>query len=253
MISTIERPNSTPPSAGTHFDAKLLSDEMASYPAGRPFWIPIFYPQGSKTSIESGMSTVTPGKVVRSYPQGGTTSIESEAKVKHFRFYLYDHESSAAVIVLVDDQSEEPKVWSPDDNEFDFEFDFEYQRVIDDLRNGGRELVAEELIAILRNSLEDPEEPEVKLFSLRSMARFLVSNRHVANPMIGPDPGGIMQIEWHIDGNGLLVMAFLEDDEIHFIAQADETSSCQAVNESVLVSVNQVVEDYGHLVPFRYA
>ena len=219
MIGTIERPNSALPNSGTHFDTRPFADEGEIHPADQPLWMPI------------------------SCLQGGAATIESEAEARYFRFYLYGKESSAAEIVLVDDLYE----WSPSDAEFGSE----YQRIIDELRNGGRELAANELIAILRNSLEDPEEPKVKLFSLQSMARFLVSNGQFKDPIIGPDPIGIMQIEWHIDGNGLLVMAFLEDNEVHFVAQADETSNRLALDYSVQLPVNQVLKDYGYLVPTR--
>ena len=274
MINTIDRPKLVRPNSGTLLE--MAEDEMGIYFGSSAFCFQMPYPQVSASAVCGFSDTRTPTGEVGVYPGGyslGAEMLPSQVRISavssdagfvlehslgtmpefdilsrmHFRFFMYAIESSATV--LVDDQSEGAQVWSPDDTEFDVE----YQRVIYDLRNGGRELAVEELIAILRNSQEDPEEPEVKLFSLQSMARFLVLHSEFADPIIGPDPSGIMQIEWHIDGNGLLVMAFLEDDEIHFIAQADETSSRQAVNESVLVSVNQVVEDYGYLVPFRYA
>ena len=155
------------------------------------------------------------------------------------RFFSYPTGSGTAV--LVDG--------TPDQYPVTTEPDFGYQRVVDELRYGGRELVAEELVEILRNSLEDPEEPEVKLFSLQSMARFLISHREINDPILGPDPGGIMQIEWHIDGNGLLVMAFLEGSKVHVVAQADNTSDRQVLDCSVELPVDQVLEDFGYLVP----
>jgi hypothetical protein len=219
VISTIKRPSSTPPISGTHIDTRLFADEGEIYPDEQPFWVSI------------------------SHLQCGAATIESEAEPTYFRFYEYVTGSSAAEIVLVDDLSER--------NPTDTEFESEYQRVIDELRDGDRELAANELIAILRNSQEDHEEPEVKLFSLQSMAHFLISNGEYRDPIIGPDPTGIMQIEWHIDGNGLLVMAFLEDNEVHFVAQADETSNRLALDYSVQLPVNQILEGYGYLVPTR--
>ena len=108
--------------------------------------------------------------------------------------------------------------------------------IVSELRNSGRELVAEDVLAILHNIQEDPDEPEVKPFSLQSMARFLIAHSEFADPVVGVDPSGVMQVEWRIDGNGLLVMAFLEDDKVHVVAQANETFSCRALNESVLLS-----------------
>ena len=58
-----------------------------------------------------------------------------------------------------------------------------------------------------------------------------------------------MQAEWHICGNGLLVMAFLEDDKIHCIAQADQTSRTPALSKSAILTEEHALEELGHLVP----
>ncbi len=131
------------------------------------------------------------------------------------------------------------------------EFDAEYQEVIDELRNGNREVLAEELIEMLRNSLEDPDEVEIKLLSLQAMARFLIRQREFDDPVTGPDPSGIMQVEWHILGNGLLVMAFLEDDQLHCVVQTDATSERGVLNENALLTESEALERFGYLVPRR--
>ena len=164
---------------------------------------------------------------------------EEERELQHFRYFVYSTGSSATV--LVDEQTPE--------NSSQDEFELEHRKVVAKLRDGGREILAEELIDILRNCREDPEDPEIRLFSLQSMARFLVLHRDFKDPIIGPDPTGLMQIEWHIDGEGLLVMAFLEHDMIHCIAQADETPNCQALNSSVILTEEQALKDFGYLVP----
>ena len=157
------------------------------------------------------------------------------------RFFQYDIEPS--ITILVD-------TWEADDA-VEAEFDAEYQEVIDDLRAGGREIPAEDLIEMLRNIQEDPEEPPINLFSLQAMARFLINHRKFDDPIIGPDPIGIMQAEWHIVGDGLLVMAFLDDNQIHCVAQADATPQNEALNRNVQLTENQAIEEFGHLVPLR--
>ena len=157
------------------------------------------------------------------------------------RFYQYDTESSTTVLV------DHGKAEIPPE----YEFDAEYQQVVDGLRAAGREIPAEDLIEMLRDIQEDPEEPEIKLYSLRAMARFLIKHRRFYDPIIGPDPIGIMQAEWHIIGDGLLVMAFLDDNHIHCVAQADATLQSEALNRSVQLTEDQAVEEFGHLVPLR--
>ena len=131
------------------------------------------------------------------------------------------------------------------------EFDAGYRQVIDDLRTRGREIPAEDLIEMLRDIREDPEEPEIRLLSLQAMARFLIRHGKFGDPIIGPDPIGIMQAEWHIIGDGLLVMAFLENDQIHCVAQADATPQSEALNKNVQLTENQAIKEFGYLVPLR--
>ena len=68
---------------------------------------------------------------------------------------------------------------------------------IEQMRSGGRKLVADELVELLRNILEDPEEGEEILpVPLRAMAWFLVEHQEYADPlMTEPDPDGSMQAE----------------------------------------------------------
>ena len=131
------------------------------------------------------------------------------------------------------------------------EEDSGYQQVVEDLRNAGRELLASEVLDMLRASEEDPDETTIQLFSLQAMARFLIEHGNFDDPIAGPDPHGIMQIEWHIDGNGLLVMAFLRDDQVRCVAQADACPSTDKLNISVQLSEDQAAMKVGHLVPLR--
>ncbi len=157
------------------------------------------------------------------------------------RFFEYDIGSGTAILVDLFEASGTPEA----------EFDPEYQQVIDELRNGNREVLAEELIEMLRNSRENPDEVEIKILSLQAMARFLIRQREFDDPVAGPDPSGIMQIEWHILGNGLLVMAFLEDDRIHCVVQTDATAGREMLNENAQLTQREALERFGYLVPQR--
>ena len=130
------------------------------------------------------------------------------------------------------------------------EFEPAVQEVIDELRAGDREIFADEVIEMLRNSRE-ADEPDIQLFSLRDMARFLVKHRTFEDPIAGPSPYGIMQVEWHIVGDGLLVMAFVGDGQIHCVAQTDATQQHEAMNDNVRLSEAEALKEYGRLVPLR--
>ncbi len=124
--------------------------------------------------------------------------------------------------------------------------------VIEQLRSRGRELVAEELVELLRNIQEDPyDDVEIQMFSLQAMARFLIEHDQFADPLVGPDPEGLMQIEWRIFGDGLLVMAFLKDEYIHCVAQAESPDSASSLDVSVELPMEQAAKEYGYLVPRR--
>jgi hypothetical protein len=177
------------------------------------------------------------GNVRTGHSSEVTTLGEEVQGMSDHRFFYW----VSNAIIFVDE--------SIDESVFGSEFTPEYEQVIDELRNGSREVLADEVVEILRNNKEDPEEPEIKIFSLQAMARFLVSHKEFEDPIIGPDPSGLVQIEWHIDGNGLLVMAFLDNEKIHCIAQADETTNSLALNESAIMTEEQALKELGHLVP----
>ena len=183
------------------------------------------------------------GEIIRNLVADWESALDLHAGPDHFecRFFEYSSESSTSILV---DYTDPVEVRESD-------FDPEYQQVVDELQSGGREIPAEDLIEMLRNIRDDPEEPGIKLFSLQAMARFLIKHRKFDDPIIGPDPISIMQVEWHIVGDGLLVMAFLDDNQIHCVAQADATPKNEALNRSVQLTENQAIEEFGHLVPLR--
>ena len=127
----------------------------------------------------------------------------------------------------------------------------EFPRVIDSLRNGGRDALAEELIEMLRNIQENPAEAGIKLLSLRNMARLLIEQSEFEDPIVGPRSDGIMQAEWRIDGDGLLVMAFLEDNRIHCVLQTLGNSLSPPIYKSRQLSKKDALEQFGIIVPLR--
>ena len=166
----------------------------------------------------------------------------NRGQVRHIQVRYFHYETSGPVI-LVDEYD---VVDSPEED-----LDPEYQQVVEELRSGGREVLAEELIEMLRNSREDPEEADIQFYSLQAMASFIVRHREFEDPVSGPDPRGIMQIEWHIAGNGLLVMAFVEDDRIHCVVQADTTPQRSELNRNERLTEKEALEAFGCLVPLR--
>lgn len=63
-----------------------------------------------------------------------------------------------------------------------------------------------------------PDEPPIVLSSLRELAFFLISQRHLARPKIALMPDGLMLAEWSSPESGVLDMNFLPDGMIQFAA-----------------------------------
>ena len=127
-----------------------------------------------------------------------------------------------------------------------------YGVIVEQLRSRGRSIVADELIELLHDIQEDPDDDvELQMYSLHAMARFLIQNNEFADPLVGPDPDGLMQAEWRIFGDGLLVMAFLEDYNVHCVAQAEPSNSDDILNVSVELPMEQAAKEYGYLIPLR--
>ena len=124
---------------------------------------------------------------------------------------------------------------------------------VQDLENVGRFRLASTVSEIIRESEDDPTEPGVVMKSLKAMVGFLTEYGDFDNPVVGPNPDGIMQIEWHIEGRGLLVVIFKGGDTVQCIALADETPDRPAMNLSKRMSIREFVEEFGELVPTRKA
>ena len=138
-----------------------------------------------------------------------------------------------------------------DFNEPASEFPEEHQEVIDYLRSGGRRILAGKLIAMLRNVEEDPDNPLINIVSLWDMARILAAHKDFADPFIGPDGRGNIHAQWRILGDGVLVVSFLGYGVILLVAQADEGSDNDVLDISVRGPEQDILEDFGRLVPRR--
>ena len=179
-------------------------------------------------------------------PQDLTNYLLVEHDRIRCRFYAYGTKSDTTMILVDHEEAE----YEPDLEHHEHD-GLAYQEVIHNLRTGGREVSAEDLIEMLRDIEQDPDEPEISIYSLQAMARFLIKHRKFCHPIIGLDPIGMMQAEWHIIGDGLLVMAFLENEQIHCVAQADATPESEELNVSVQLTEDEAIEEFGYLVPLR--
>ena len=89
------------------------------------------------------------------------------------------------------------------------------------LRSAGRIEAAEQLTELIAIIGEDPDEPELDVESLMYFADFLIDEPRFGTPVIGTDPDGRLQAEWHVLSQGLLVMNFRQDGRIRFVAASE--------------------------------
>lgn len=153
------------------------------------------------------------------------------------RMYQYGEDTDA--LILVD--FEEPKENLPRNHAETVQF----------LRTNGRPILAEKLIELLWEAEENPDEVTINIASLHDMARFMVEHGGLADPSISPDGWGVVHAQWRIMGNGLLVMTFLGLGEILLTARADESPGQARLRISKRASVQDILREYGYLVPLR--
>ena len=214
--------------------------DLTGYEAGSPY---ISYGQVFNEAIvqgvwesyagpsESGLSIKMAGPRCFFWSHSGTAEYE-------LKLVQYGDDLNALIIV--------------DFGETTDEFPKEDQQVVKLLRENGRPILARKLVTMLRNTREDPDEPTINIVSLRDMARLLVEHNDFADPFIGPDRLGIIHAQWRIIGNGVLVVSFLGYGEILLVAQADESPDNQALDVSRRGPDQEILEEFGHLVPRRY-
>ena len=130
------------------------------------------------------------------------------------------------------------------------EFPDEYQATVNQMRENGRPVLADQLIEMLED--QEPDEAKISLVSLREMARLLVEQMDFDDPSIGADRHGLVHAQWTIAGNGILIWGFLEDKRILMVAQADESSIApDGLDINERLPAEKVLDTYGHLVPRR--
>lgn len=85
----------------------------------------------------------------------------------------------------------------------------------------GRTEAADRLTQLIAIIDDDPDEPDLDADSLMYFADLLIDEPHFETPVIGIDPEGRLQAEWHVLSQGLLVMNFRQDGLIRFVAVSE--------------------------------
>ena len=91
--------------------------------------------------------------------------------------------------------------------------------VVEALRGFGLDEVAERLAYLrsLEDDLAEGEEP-MDLESLRALGLLLIERPELPKPGIGVSAEGMLQVEWDIAPEGMVVMAFMPGGVINFAA-----------------------------------
>ena len=101
--------------------------------------------------------------------------------------------------------------------------------LLDRLAVMGRKDVANRIQQYLDIVDDEPDEPPVAIESLRSVVSFIVQQPKLTPPIVGSDPQGLMELEWHLKdngdpnsvwgrGNGVVSMKFLGSGKIQYVA-----------------------------------
>lgn len=91
------------------------------------------------------------------------------------------------------------------------------------LRESGFKQIADRLTYLQQLPRNDPEEPSMRMDSMKALAGFLMTERSLPEPEIGISPGGLAQIEWRIPPDGILAMEFPPGNLIRFAAVSAST------------------------------
>ena len=126
-----------------------------------------------------------------------------------------------------------------------------HRETVQYLRARGRPVLADRVVTMLQAIRDDPDEQPVDILSLQEMARLFVEQQGFADPYISPGRRGIVHTQWRLDGNGALVWGFLGNEKIMVVAQVDEFQGRAPLDISTSGTTQDILEDYGHLVPTR--
>ena len=97
------------------------------------------------------------------------------------------------------------------------------------LRRHRKATVAERIERYLDLRDREPDRPPIVIGSLRSLVKLFIEVPDLLPPIVGSDPRGCMEIEWHLRdngdpdsvwgrGNGVVSLKFLESGDIQFVA-----------------------------------
>ena len=100
-----------------------------------------------------------------------------------------------------------------------------HEEIVAMLRLFGLAPIADRLSYLRSLADDDPDEPTIKIESLRAMALFLMDERQLSDPHIGVTPDGLIQVEWRLPTRGILAMVFLTSGMIHFAAISGPTQA----------------------------
>ena len=103
------------------------------------------------------------------------------------------------------------------------------EMLLDLLRSRSQATVADRIKEFFNLRAQDPDEPPIVMESLRSLVGFVLQTRDLATPIIGSDPEGLMELEWHLRdngnpdsywgrGNGVVSLKFLKSGLIQYVA-----------------------------------
>ena len=165
-------------------------------PSGQELAAPHLAQTVFKVDTENGGLLVLSGRVANE-----ATSIASDkvsvfdARVKTLLRRLIEESAVTVAAVSVSDAGNEADADpTPETNSQDVLASF--------LKENGHQSVADRIERHLALLSEDPDEPPIVIESLRSMVGLIVMVPNLGTPIVGSDPEGLMELEWHLPDNG---------------------------------------------------
>ena len=100
----------------------------------------------------------------------------------------------------------------------------EVEEIIALIRVCGLDKIADRLLVLreYERDLEDDQVP-ISFGSRKRFARFVITERSLADPRLGVSPDGNVQAEWHCGRNKRLATKFLENGMVRFAVIAPTT------------------------------
>ena len=141
-----------------------------------------------------------------------------------FRHQWYRHLGGLGSLRTIEGRSFSPIATSTDDIGV-----YTEEMLLDLLAERGQTTVAGRIKEFFTLRSQEVDEPSVVMESLRSLVGFVIQTPNLAAPIIGSDPKGLMELEWHLHdngnpdsfwgrGNGVVSMKFLKSGLIQYVA-----------------------------------